>query len=381
MPTLAPGAEYDAPVGHPPDHGPRLGPARPGDRAARRRAELHASRHVVEAARVAYAAGDTHYVPNAGVGELRRAIAGKVTRPTASPPGPSRSSSPPEAPRRCTTPSRSRCPHGDEVLIPDPGGRTTPWPCSLLRQARAGALPPASGKRLPAGRRGAGAGWSPTGPAVIVVNTRPTRSGRSCRPATSRPGRFAEGTTVAGVRRVLRRADLRAGARQPRPLRPRRPVLSAFSFSKTYAMTALRVGYPRDLGGRGAGVGQLQEPMVACVNAPRRRPRSRPARPPGRRDGDARRYRERRDLALAALDAPGMDYLTPEGAFYLWVDVRDRTGGDVDGWRCRCCGSTLRRGGPRHHLRARSARAGSGCPSPPATRTCWRASAGSAGVR
>jgi aspartate aminotransferase len=27
-----------------------------------------------------------------------------------------------------------------------------------------------------------------------------------------------------------------------------------------------------------------------------------------------------------------MDYLTPEGAFYLWVDVRDRTGGDVDGW-------------------------------------------------
>src|ERR671912_132708 len=35
--------------------------------------------HVIEAARAAYAAGDTHYVPNAGVGELREALAHKVT--------------------------------------------------------------------------------------------------------------------------------------------------------------------------------------------------------------------------------------------------------------------------------------------------------------
>jgi aspartate aminotransferase len=43
-------------------------------------------------------------------------------------------------------------------------------------------------------------------------------------------------------------------------------------------------------------------------------------------------YRERRDLAVARLDAQGMGYLRPEGAFYLWVDVRDRCGGDVDAW-------------------------------------------------
>src|SRR5918998_5306042 len=35
--------------------------------------------HVVEAARAAYAAGETHYVPNAGIDPLRQAIAEKVS--------------------------------------------------------------------------------------------------------------------------------------------------------------------------------------------------------------------------------------------------------------------------------------------------------------
>ena len=43
-------------------------------------------------------------------------------------------------------------------------------------------------------------------------------------------------------------------------------------------------------------------------------------------------YRERRDLALAQLDGQGMGYLRPEGAIYLWVDVRDRSRGAVAAW-------------------------------------------------
>jgi aspartate aminotransferase len=43
-------------------------------------------------------------------------------------------------------------------------------------------------------------------------------------------------------------------------------------------------------------------------------------------------YHERRDLALVQLDTQGMGYLRPEGAFYLWIDVRDRSRGDVAAW-------------------------------------------------
>ena len=99
-------------------------------------------------------------------------------------------------------------------------------------------------------------------------------------------------------------------------------MLSAFSFSKTYAMTGLRVGYlvaPEEMAAQSA---KLQEPMIACVN---RRPRPRPwRRCAARRTSSApcaRAVPERRDLAIGRLDEEGMGYLRPEGAFYLWVDM------------------------------------------------------------
>ena len=45
-------------------------------------------------------------------------------------------------------------------------------------------------------------------------------------------------------------------------------VISCFSFSKTYAMTGLRVGYlvaPEEVAATAA---KMQEPLIACVNAP-----------------------------------------------------------------------------------------------------------------
>jgi aspartate aminotransferase len=43
-------------------------------------------------------------------------------------------------------------------------------------------------------------------------------------------------------------------------------------------------------------------------------------------------YRDRRDAAVEFLDRHGVGYLRPQGAFYLWIDVRDRCGGDVRSW-------------------------------------------------
>ena len=73
--------------------------------------------------------------------------------------------------------------------------------------------------------------------------------------------------------------------------------------------------------------------MLACVNAPAQAAALAALRGPQDEVAMMRAaYRERRDLALAQLDAQGMGYLTPEGAFYLWVDVRDRSHGDVAAW-------------------------------------------------
>jgi aspartate aminotransferase len=333
MPTLAPGAEsmprsgirriMDLAWGLP---GPVIG--------------LHVGEpsftppeHVVEAARVAYAAGDTHYVPNAGVGELRRAIAGKVSSTNGFATGPEQvvvSAGGAQALHNAFSLTLSA---GDEVLIPDPG-----WPNYAMAVQLLQAVPvryplrPENGFRPDVGELG---GLVTDRTRLIVVNT------------PSNPlGTVLPAGDVEALVRFAERHDLwlvsdecyDALTYEQEHVSPGRfdrdsRVLSAFSFSKTYAMTGLRVGYLVTSEAVARESAKLQEPMVACVNAPAQAAALAALRGPqdavtAMRDA----YRERRDLALAALDAQGMDYLTPEGAFYLWVDVRDRTGGDVDGW-------------------------------------------------
>ncbi len=289
--------------------------------------------HVVEAARVAYAAGDTHYVPNAGVGELRRAIAGKVSSTNGFATGPEQvvvSAGGAQALHNAFSLTLSA---GDEVLIPDPG-----WPNYAMAVQLLQAVPvryplrPENGFRPDVGELG---GLVTDRTRLIVVNT------------PSNPlGTVLPAGDVEALVRFAERHDLwlvsdecyDALTYEQEHVSPGRfdrdsRVLSAFSFSKTYAMTGLRVGYLVTSEAVARESAKLQEPMVACVNAPAQAAALAALRGPqdavtAMRDA----YRERRDLALAALDAQGMDYLTPEGAFYLWVDVRDRTGGDVDGW-------------------------------------------------
>ena len=110
-------------------------------------------------------------------------------------------------------------------------------------------------------------------------------------------------------------------------------MLSCFSFSKTYAMTGLRVGYvlaPE----RAAGVvATLQEPVIACVNAPAQHAALAALDGPQEIVGAMRdAYRDRRDVAAARLDEAGLAYLLPQGAFYLWLDVSPLCGGDVRAW-------------------------------------------------
>jgi aspartate aminotransferase len=102
-------------------------------------------------------------------------------------------------------------------------------------------------------------------------------------------------------------------------------VVTVGTFSKTYAMTGLRVGYavvPRVLA---PVLAKLQEPIVACVNATAQRGAL--AALTGPQDAVEQMrlaYAERRDALAALFDRLGVRYLKPSGAFYMWVEIAGR---------------------------------------------------------
>lgn len=289
--------------------------------------------HVVEAARAAYAAGETHYVPNAGIDALRVAIAEKVSTANGFVVTPGQvvvSAGGAQALHNAFSLTLSA---GDEVLIPDPG-----WPNYAMAVQLLQAVP----VRYPL-RPGNGFRPDPAELArlvtertrVLVVNT-PSNPLGTVLPATDVEAlvRLAEDHDLWLLSDECYDA-LTFGQPHVSPGRFDRDgrVLSAFSFSKTYAMTGLRVGYLITSEEVARQSAKLQEPMLACVNAPAQAAALAALRGPQDAVAVMRAaYRERRDLALAQLDAQGMGYLTPEGAFYLWVDVRDRSSGDVATW-------------------------------------------------
>jgi aspartate aminotransferase len=110
-------------------------------------------------------------------------------------------------------------------------------------------------------------------------------------------------------------------------------VFTAFSFSKTYAMTGIRVGYLVTPPGLAATMRTLQEASISCVAMPDQFAAL--AAIQGEQShvaAAADHYRANYFAASAALTARGIRYLEPTGAFYLWVDVSHASGGDVAAW-------------------------------------------------
>jgi len=289
--------------------------------------------HVLEAAERAYAEGDTHYVPNAGIPALREAIAVKVRE---------QNGLAVNASDVVVTAGGAQALHvaftltlseGDEVLIPDPG-----WPNFAMAVELLQAVPvrytlrPEDGfmpsiedlERLVTERT-----------KMILVNT------------PSNP----LGTVIPGelVEKLVRFADthdlwllsdecydaLTYGAEHVSPGRfdEQGRVLSAFSFSKTFAMTGVRVGYLVCPPGVAETAAKLQEPMISCVNAPAQAAAVAALTGPQDAVDEMRSaYARRRELAMRLLDERGIPYLEPHGAFYLWVDVRGITDLPVADW-------------------------------------------------
>ena len=110
-------------------------------------------------------------------------------------------------------------------------------------------------------------------------------------------------------------------------------VFSVFSTSKTYAMTGARVGWLVTPKGFTSTMLRVQESAVSCVDMPAQYAALAAITGPQDHVRTAgAHYRENLDAATALLDERGLSFLTPTGAFYLWVDVSHASGGDVAAW-------------------------------------------------
>jgi aspartate aminotransferase len=281
--------------------------------------------HVVEAAHEAALAGHTRYAPNAGIPELREALADKVTRRNGYEAHPDQVVVTQGGIQALYLVLRALLEPGDEVLLPDPA-----WPnfrmIAHLLGARVLSYPlVAEGdflprledlERLVTPRTRAILVNSPSNPLGTVV-----------------PGELVEALLAFARRQglwyisdevydevVFDDVFVSAGSVAD----PSDRLVSVYSFSKVYAMTGWRVGYlvaPPDLAKLLTG---MQEPIISCVNTPAQMAALAAVTGPQnlvREMSEA--YRARRDELLGILDRGGLPSSRPSGAFYVWTDVSE----------------------------------------------------------
>lgn len=99
-------------------------------------------------------------------------------------------------------------------------------------------------------------------------------------------------------------------------------VFSVYSFSKSYAMTGWRIGYVHSPPAMTGYLQKFIEPFVSCPSSISQRAAVEALTGPQDAVSAMRdEYRERRDAAMSILDAAGVRYFKPEGAFYIFCDI------------------------------------------------------------
>jgi aspartate aminotransferase len=289
--------------------------------------------HIADAAKRAWDADATNYTPNGGIAPLREAIVGKLARENDIHVDIERVWVTVGATQALFQAMTLTLQAGDEVLIPDPGYTTFtmgvrmldahPIPYSLLPER--GFLPEIDElERLVTDRT-----------RVLIVNS----------PSNPLGAIFPE-EVLRELLAFAKRRDLwiisdevyeyfTYGEKHVSiaSLDTDNRVFSAFSLSKTYAMTGIRVGYLVTPPGLAATMRTVQEATISCVSTPGQFAALAALTGDHSHVAAAKaHYRENLVAATAALDARGIRYLPPTGAFYLWIDVGHASGGDVAEW-------------------------------------------------
>lgn len=289
--------------------------------------------HIREAASSAWLADDTNYTANGGMAPLRQAIVAKLAR---------ENRIDVDTERVWVTVGATQGLHqamaltlgtGDEVLVPDPGYTTftmnahmlgaIPVPYSLRPER--GFIPDLDQLESLVGDR----------TRVLIVNS------------PSNPlGVVYDREVLQHLLDFARRHDLWIISDEVyerfthdtehvsiASLDEDDRVFTAFSLSKTYAMTGARVGYLVTPPGLSSIMRTVQEATVSCVDTPAQRAAIAAI------EGDQshvevamQHYRDNLEVAIRLLEGRGIRYLRPRGAFYLWIDVSYASNGDVAGW-------------------------------------------------
>jgi aspartate aminotransferase len=288
--------------------------------------------HVVEAAHEAARTGHTRYTPNAGLPELREALADKVTRRNGYEARPDQVVVTQGGIQALYLVLSALLEPGDEVLLPDPA-----WPNFRMIAHLLGAhalLYPlvAQGDFLPR---------LEDLERLVTPRTRAILINSPSNPlGTVMPRELLETLLAFARERGLWFVsdevydevvfdDLFVSAGSVADASDR--LVSIYSFSKVYAMTGWRVGYlvaPPDMARLLTG---MQEPIISCVNTPAQMAALAAVTGPQEVVREMREaYRARRDELLEVLDRGGLHSSRPSGAFYVWTDVSEASVPSMD---------------------------------------------------
>ncbi|MFH8249959.1 pyridoxal phosphate-dependent aminotransferase [Microbacterium sp. B2969] len=285
------------------------------------------------AAARAWEAGQTRYAPNGGIPPLRRAIVEKLAAVNGFRP---------DVEQVWVTVGATQALHqamamtlapGDEVLVPDPGYTTFTMNAHMLSAV------PVPYQLAPA------KGFQPDLVQLEALVTDRTRLLIVNSPSNPLGSTF-EPETIAALLAFAARHDLWVLSDEcyeaftygiphasPAALDTDDRVFSVFSTSKTYAMTGARVGWLVTPKGLTATMLRVQESAVSCVDMPAQYAALEAiSGPQDHVRAAATHYRDNLAAASALLDERGFRYLTPTGAFYLWIDVSHSSDGDVAAW-------------------------------------------------
>ena len=279
--------------------------------------------HIVDAARRATEAGHTKYVDNAGLVELRQQLCKKLKSYNGISAGPDELIVTHGAMGALYSAFAGLVEPGDEVLLPDPS-----WPNFLMMATLRSAT-------IRNYRVAAENGFLPdmneleqlVSPAtkLLLINT-PLNPIGSVIPRA----RMQELLDFAAAHDLWLVCDEAYDALtytdafvSAASLNHRERIIAVYSFSKTYAMTGWRIGYmvvPREIA---PVLADLQEAMTSCASAPGQWAALAALEGPQDVVAEMREaYSARRQLALDTLGQHGVPAHPPDGAFYLWIDIR-----------------------------------------------------------
>ncbi|WP_205484360.1 pyridoxal phosphate-dependent aminotransferase [Arthrobacter sp. Alg241-R88] len=294
-------------------------------------------RHVLDAGMACLDRDETNYTPNAGIPALREAFAARFREQQGCEVGADRVYVVDGAQQGLHFAMSLLLSPGDEILIPNPGYPTFAMTSWLLNAVPVGyPLYPDHGFQP---RTGDIEALITDRTRVLVLNS----------PSNPLGAVLSEDLTKELVE-LARRHDLWvisdecyeaftydvphvSPARFDGDVPGEARVFTSLTLSKTYGLTGLRIGALVCPPGLEQKMNNVMESIVSCVASPSQYAALAALTGPQDYVRHAHEhYRTNRDAASAVLDSKGIPYLKADGAFYLWADVSDASGGDVRGW-------------------------------------------------